>query len=573
MVFSEFKPSKIKYFYKKLNYVYYFSFLNSILTFILMIILFPDVNSELGLKDIPSYALIIKYGPFNWAIVFGLIFHTIWIYLNFNNMILFIKLVRLLISSTMTFFITLLSLQNRKYNNKHWILFISIIVLISTNIFTVGINFFRLRLGFGLSFFFLLLSLIFLLDFNSPNTKKKVFYYLLTSMLMIFCALIHELVFILILGLLFGLFLVYIKTFKFKFIFFMLFEIIYLVSALSLAFFKFNISIPYGPVLKINFDLQNPIYIIFIPIFIIFFLLLISFQLFIIQFNKFNNEEKFNFIFILPVLIISILLSVPILIISPVFIFLYIIFGFFTFDLLLKKEKLDNRLIIFYTIFFIISLFNRTEQYLRIDFSNINIIYQSFQVEVILIIIILLSFSHLLLIDLKPNIKLKILKNLNSTKYKFLYLFFLSLVILNSFVLASSNPSFGDNSNEIFYQKDNEFDILSINMASNIKLFENNSQKSFPVITNDERLSTRLSLLLQQLPFPSFWGNDANIWETQNLTKIVNYFETKYTLSENHCFFLAITIINYNFTNTLKISNITLIENYQYGYLFFVSKC
>ena len=248
---------------------YFIHILNSFLAMLLIIIIFPNIDSELGLKDIPAYISLIKYGtePGDYGYFFGVIMHGIWNFLKLSNltqMIWFLKILRLLFTFLISFSISILSIKKLNLKKNLKMSFFWTFAMVAFNLYLFkNIIFTRFRLSLGLSFFFIG---IFFLSREIKNLLAKYFFLLAGIISILASIVIHELILILSVCIVFSYFLFFIcdrlnqdkvkMKFKPLFLFILLFieTIILLVFPILMNERDLGINIPFmiGRVISIN---------------------------------------------------------------------------------------------------------------------------------------------------------------------------------------------------------------------------------------------------------------------------------------------------------------------------------
>lgn len=591
---SFFKPI-IDYFTK---HPYLLHILNSFFAMLLVVIIFPDIDSELGLKDIPAYISLIKYGadPGDYGYFFGVIMHGIWNFLKLNeltHMMLFIKILRLFFTGIITFSISILSIEKLDIKKNMKISFFWILAMISFNIYLFrNIIFTRFRLSLGLSFLFIG---IFFLSKEKLNLLTKYLSLFVGIFFILVSIIIHELVLIISVCIAFGYFLFFIydilnqKKLNFKvkplILIFLLFieTLILLVLPILMSERNLAINIPFMIGREIAINMEGDFIQITVPLFITICSLLIIFQtLYLWKMNHLDLKDQFFFIFFTYFLIIGLFLTIPLIIIWPIEILFFGLNFLFWGLLFIKREKINfsKKDWIIFGLYLPFSTINRFQQYLYVTFDGKNLLGQFYAIE--FSILIILFSKHFIYgnesIDQFINqifgkIFHDVPKKLNVVKARNICFSIMMIILIQNSSLIIYGQLFSKRGtgfylqNVDFYDKDEEFDQLAHQMVLDIMKLEENDTAPINISVNDLRISNRLMVLLMRETYYLQWYEE-DVW-SQSSELIMNHFK----LNNSLILIAAINIPLNGFTppNFVENEDYVLIKNYELGSLYLLN--
>ena len=558
---------------------YFLSFLNSILTILLLIIIFPELNSQLGLPDLPNYAVLIRYGPSSYYdYLYSVIMHSTWNILKFsssNQMLMFIMAQRLIFAFIIIFFLSIFLIFSLDEKIDFKLLIAWLILFISFNLlFIESFIFVRLRLSLALSLF---LTGLFIFK-KSRFLIVKV----LALGLIFFSMFVHELVFIISFSLLFGYFLSEILTkeddlLKIKNARNLLFTLILVIESLLIIVINNLTSVikilPSTFGYLINVNTNGNYFLLLSTIFNLTYIFMIGIQIIL-----FFKGEKISKIILVYFIIIGLFLSGTFIVTSPIYYLFFLLNLFFWIIIFLYKSDLYLSKIEWTLIgcYLICSTFNRFQQdfYLTVNKTSLSL-------HLYITEFILLGFLSLrLFTTMEPTFneflsllitKLEVL-NVKQFKHKqlnYLKIIAITLIViigLSNFSILIFHSYYPDGWYQDIYKNEKGFNELTLKMASDIKIIEKEYNRSMRIIDNDLRISLRLTILLglnrsfEPIEFqPTFWNFSQSV--------ITNY------LQDLTYHFVAVTnssLSGFNPPDFTINSHYVLINSYSIGKLYLI---
>ena len=603
------KSSKELNFYDK--FLSLLPLFSSIFSCILLLLLLPDLNAELGFSDIPYYVGIIKHGGVQfgkYGFILSLILHGFWTLFSLKSlthMVIFIKFLRICYSFIIIYSISEIAIKeiSQKKNLKVIILWCFALISFNLIIFRSFI-FIRFRFSVGLSFFFLGLRLL-----NIKNFKcfKAILKNILAFIAIIVGVFVHELILIIFLGLIAGVIfdnfvrnvqeVERIKNKKILILGLLVsFEILVLIIPFILSKFEFVVGSGFEQSYKIIISDSSPYFLYSSTILIVFFILLIFFQVWFI-YKNFNLKLSslvqnilFSYFIVIGLVLLIIYEFGQIIIKSRISLeILFLIMLSFFWMIYLFKIKCGNfsrNDWVKIGLYLFIATINRYQQYFCLIFQKIGLINQFTMLEYV--ILTLFSLKHFCnekdLVDsflqefINSKIKHVKIKEFKLVQFSF-YTVLVILILQNQFLLIyghffTTKTSAGfyhsyvmSEENKREFKDNNEFDQFSLELFDDIQKFEKNLNQEIRIITNDARIARRLQFLTMRDEYYIKWGQNLKIW-VESEEEVINLFDNRY---ESEYVFVALAYFPNSGLNVPHFdinANYSQINNYSLGILY-----